>query len=162
MLGCVIGILIVQEYICVFGYIVFVFDDIVWWLILFGVLKMLLYVNVVEFVCFMLWLVDGIDFFFVFVDILCCWLGVGMDLLMVVLVFDFDLFVYWGFDCGVWLLNKIGMIFCVCVDIGIVMLFICWIVYVVLVNWDWGVDGCGFVLVVMCCIGEGIYVVFVD
>ncbi len=43
-------------------------------------------------------------------DTLRRWLGAGMDLSMVASAFDLDPLAHWGFDRGIWLLNKTGTI----------------------------------------------------
>lgn len=161
-LGRVIGIPTVQEHTRGLGYTASALDDIVRWPIPPGAPKTLSHANAAELVRFMSRLADGTDLSPASADTLRRWLGAGMDLSMVAAAFDLDPLAHWGFDRGVWLLNKTGTISRVRADTGIVMSPTRRIAYAVLANWDRGADGRGPVLAAMRRIGDGIHAALTD
>ena len=161
-LGRVIGIPTVQEHTRALGYTASALDDIVRWPIPPGAPKTLSHANAAELVLFMSRLADGTDLSPASADTLRRWLGAGMDLSMVASAFDLDPLAHWGFDRGVWLLNKTGTISRVRADTGIVMSPTRRIAYAVLATWNSGADGRGPVLAAMRRIGEGIHAALAD
>lgn len=155
-LGRVIGIPVVQEHTRALGYTASALDDIVRWPIPPGAPTTLSHASAAELVRFMTRLAEGTDLTPASADTLRRWLGAGMDLSMVASAFDLDPLAHWGFDRGIWLLNKTGTISRVRADTGIVMSADRRIAYAVLANWDRGADGRGPVLAAMRTIGEGI------
>jgi beta-lactamase class A len=155
-LGRVIGIPVVQEHTRALGYTSSALDDIVRWPIPPGAPTTLSHASATELVRFMTRLADGTDLTPASADTLRRWLGAGMDLSMVASAFDLDPLAHWGFDRGIWLLNKTGTISRVRADTGIVMSPDRRIAYAVLANWDRGADGRGPVLGAMRKIGESI------
>lgn len=161
-LGRVIGIPTVQEHTRALGYAASALDDIVRWPIPPGAPRTLSHATATELVRFMTRLADGADLSPASADTLRRWLGAGMDLSMVASAFELDPLAHWGFDRGVWLLNKTGTISRVRADTGLVLSPTRRIAYAVLANWDRGADGRGPVLAAMRRIGEGIHAALAD
>lgn len=155
-LGRVIGIPVVQEHTRTLGYTSSALDDVVRWPIPPEAPTTLSHASAAELVRFMTRLSEGADLTPASTDTLRRWLGAGMDLSMVASAFDLDPLAHWGFDRGIWLLNKTGTMSRVRADTGIVMSPERRIAYAVLANWDRGADGRGPVLTAMRTIGDGI------
>lgn len=155
-LGRVIGLPVVQEHTRRLGYTASALDDIVRWPIPPGAPRTLSHATAEELVRFMSRLADGEDLTPSSADTLKRWLGAGMDLSMVASAFELDPLAHFGFDRGVWLINKTGTISTVRADTGIAMSPTRRIAYAVLANWNRGEDGRSPVLAAMSAIGAGI------
>ena len=155
-LGRVIGLPVVQEHTRRLGYTDSALDDIVRWPLPPGAPRTLSHATAEELVRFMSRLADGEDLAPSSSDTLKRWLGAGMDLSMVASAFELDPLAHYGFDRGIWLINKTGTISTVRADTGIVMSPTRRIAYAVLANWTRGEDGRSPVLAAMNAIGTGI------
>jgi beta-lactamase class A len=155
-LGRVIGLPAVQAHTRALGYTASGLDDIVRWPRPPDAPRTLSHANAEELVRFMARLADGSDLSLSSTDTLKRWLGAGMDLSMVASAFDLDPLAHFGYDRGIWLLNKTGTNSVVRADTGIVMTPTRRIGYAVLANWTSGADGRGPVLDAMRAIGAAI------
>lgn len=155
-LSRVLGLPAVQEHTRRLGYTDSALDDIVRWPIPPGSPRTLSHATAAELVRFMSRLSDAEDLTPSSADTLKRWLGAGMDLSMVASAFELDPLAHYGFDRGIWLINKTGTISRVRADTGIVMSPTRRIAYAALANWNRGEDGRGPVLQAMQRIGAGI------
>ncbi|MBT2486268.1 MULTISPECIES: serine hydrolase [unclassified Microbacterium] len=152
----VIGLPAVQQHTRQLGYTDSALDDVIRWPIPPGAPRTLSHGTAEDLVRFMSRLALGDDLSPSSADTLKRWLGAGMDLSMVASAFELDPLAHFGFDRGIWLINKTGTMSSVRADTGIVMSPTRRIAFAVVANWNRGTDGRGPVLAAMNTIGAQI------